>query len=263
VSIRFYDNRQDWCYKYHWHEPYEMILVLENTYDVSVNKDKLTLYPNDLLIIPSGTLHEINAPESGHRYFFMVDREKLIQIDGIRDNEHAFYPYVLIRSGTADDIVRHFLAAQQQYTRYDPISHTAVQLELALMLTQLLRDHLLKPQHASEVFGTKIDRYQPLMLDICTYIAQNCAEDLNSRQIAEMIGYSQNYFERLFTSYAGQSFHDYLIEQRLYLSKRLLRQSDDSIIEIAHRAGFRSLATFNRLFKMKEAMSPSQYRKSV
>ena len=69
-SIRFYHNQQNWCYSPHWHMSYEMIMVIENHYGVKVDGTHYQLEPGDLIIIPSGTVHEIIAPMTGERYYF-------------------------------------------------------------------------------------------------------------------------------------------------------------------------------------------------
>ena len=60
-----------------------------------------------------------------------------------------------------------------------------------------------------------------------------------------------------------QNFHEYINCLRLEEAKRLLRDSDCqecTIMEIAHRAGFNSKATFNRFFKSFVGVTPSAFR---
>ena len=47
---------------------------------------------------------------------------------------------------------------------------------------------------------------------------------------------------------------------RLDEAKRLLRESERDITEIAFEAGFGSLATFNRRFRADEKSTPQEFR---
>lgn len=261
-SIRFYHNQQTWCYPPHWHMPYEMLMVMENDYDVVVDGTHYKLSSGDLIIIPSGTLHEIIAPQSGERYFFMIDRERFLAVEGFQDIECCLYPYILIRAGEAPQISARFLRAADEYRSSGVLGHSAAHMELTLMLIDIARAELeKKTAQPSGKSTNKRDQTQLLFVDICSYIANHCTEDLRPEAVARTAGYSRYYFERMFSECIGVSFHAFLIKQRLNHCKRCLIQSNEPITSIAHSSGFNSIATFNRTFQAYEGMSPSEYRK--
>jgi len=60
----------------------------------------------------------------------------------------------------------------------------------------------------------------------------------------------------------GQTFMEYVNDLRIGKACNLLiSQEKQSISEIAHLAGFNSLALFNRIFLKKKKMTPTQFRK--
>jgi AraC-like DNA-binding protein len=67
---------------------------------------------------------------------------------------------------------------------------------------------------------------------------------------------------RYFKNTMGTSFIDYLKDYRLAMAARLLQASDASILEIAEDVGFESLSYFNRAFKKRYGMTPTQFRKN-
>ena len=82
-----------------------------------------------------------------------------------------------------------------------------------------------------------------------------------TKSIAEMYGFSVSHFYRIFTAYTGITFSQYLTEQRIAAAKRILSTNKkDSIIEIATQAGFKSVSSFNRVFKQKTGHTPTEYR---
>ncbi len=64
----------------------------------------------------------------------------------------------------------------------------------------------------------------------------------------------------------GQNFHEYINRFRIEEAKRLLHAAElqeNTILEIAQRAGFNSKATFNRFFKALVGVTPSAYRQQL
>ena len=51
-----------------------------------------------------------------------------------------------------------------------------------------------------------------------------------------------------------------IIWTSIKVAEELLEQSGISITEVAMKAGFPSISTFNRLFKQAKGCSPSEYR---
>jgi AraC family transcriptional regulator len=65
---------------------------------------------------------------------------------------------------------------------------------------------------------------------------------------------------RVFKQTTGIAPHQYLIERRVECAKSLLRETDLSITEIAHRIGCTNQSHFSMLFHRATAMTPSIFR---
>jgi AraC-like DNA-binding protein len=90
------------------------------------------------------------------------------------------------------------------------------------------------------------------------------SSDLNIGSIARRYHLSQRQAQRLFEQ-NGNTFTDFLLEQRLlFACKLLLDPSNDSrkISEIAHSSGFSDLSYFNRGFRRRFGMTPSDRRQN-
>jgi AraC-like DNA-binding protein len=95
-------------------------------------------------------------------------------------------------------------------------------------------------------------------------IAALGSSDLNIGSIASRYHLSQRQAQRLFEQ-NGITFTDFLLEQRLlFACKLLLDPSNDSrkISEIAHSSGFSDLSYFNRAFRRRFGMTPSDRRQN-
>ena len=58
----------------------------------------------------------------------------------------------------------------------------------------------------------------------------------------------------------GTSFVEYLNDYRLLMAARMLISTEETVTEIARLSGFDQPSYFNRLFRRKYGMTPSQYR---
>jgi AraC-like DNA-binding protein len=86
---------------------------------------------------------------------------------------------------------------------------------------------------------------------------------LGIESVARRQGVTPRYIQRLFEA-AGTSFSDFLRERRLERAYRLLDDpagvGERTIAAIAFDVGFCDLSTFNRAFRRRYAMTPSQVR---
>lgn len=79
--------------------------------------------------------------------------------------------------------------------------------------------------------------------------------------VARRQGITPRYIQRLFEA-EGASFSEFLRDCRLDFAFRLLDAPDGgrTIAAIAFEAGFSDLSSFNRAFRRRYAMTPSQVR---
>lgn len=91
--------------------------------------------------------------------------------------------------------------------------------------------------------------------------AQNPA--LSSREIAAHIGYCNDYFNRIFTSYTGYRVMEYVRFFRLWSTATELRTRDSDISDLAQACGYTSPESFTRAFRKQFGMAPSEYRKKM
>lgn len=78
--------------------------------------------------------------------------------------------------------------------------------------------------------------------------------------IADKIGYSKFYLNRIFQEQVGATIHQYVLERRLSAAAEKLVYTDKSITDIAYEAGYQSQQTFTNVFSNAYRCSPLKYR---
>lgn len=93
-------------------------------------------------------------------------------------------------------------------------------------------------------------------------IEESFAEDLTVDKLAEVTGFSANYFAALFKKTYGSSVSDYVAQVRMNKAKQLMLGSENLLKEIAHAVGYRDEFYFSRKFKKEFGESPTSYMKT-
>lgn len=96
---------------------------------------------------------------------------------------------------------------------------------------------------------------------IMRYIQENYSEDVSNKTLAKLVGYHPYYLNRIWKKTYGKTLHEYVLDYKLSIAEQLLITGGESIEEIAKIAGFSSYVSFNENFKIKNSLTPTQYRK--
>jgi AraC-like DNA-binding protein len=107
--------------------------------------------------------------------------------------------------------------------------------------------------------GVRAARLRAIKADIGRHI---CEPELSIDRIAMRHGISPRYIRKLFQE-EETTFSDFVLFQRLERSRHLLRspvQAVSTIASVAHACGFNDLSYFNRTFRRRYGMTPTDFR---
>ncbi len=263
-KIRIFQNKECEDYPLHWHTDAEIIMPIENSYKVAVDEKTYELDARDMIIIPSGELHRMYAPTAGHRIIIQFDCNMLYSLNGFNPAFNMFHPCVIVTPLTMPDVYDELstlvLDIASEYFSALPLREASVYSLLIRFFTILGRDCISRSDEASNMKTQKQLEYVNLFFNVCNYINDHCTENIKLDDIANIAGFSKFHFARLFKQVMNISCYDYLISRRIMLAEKLLTNPDMSIMQVAMKSGFSSLATFNRLFKAKKCCTPTEYK---
>jgi AraC-like DNA-binding protein len=92
------------------------------------------------------------------------------------------------------------------------------------------------------------------------YMQQHFSKPIALADVAKIANMTEPAFSRFFKQHAGINFIDSLTDIRLGHASRLLIDTLLSIGEIAYQCGFQNISNFNRIFKKKKSITPTDYR---
>ena len=96
-----------------------------------------------------------------------------------------------------------------------------------------------------------------------TFIEEHLSEEILTEELANTVGLSPFYFQRLFKRLVNKPVHEYVKLRRLAKVIENLGDSEQKIIDIALDYGFSSHANFTRAFKETYGITPEDYRKDL
>lgn len=263
-AIRIWCNQQAVDFDPHWHSAMEIIAPVENWYDAVIRGETYHLIPGDILIIPSGELHALKAPEKGTRFIFLFDISSIAKLSGFASIQSVMDDPLIITKNTYphiyDDVYHILLQMRNEYFNKNEFAELTIFSLLLNLFVKLGTNHLSNMNLFASARPYKQKEYINKFNDVMDYIDAHYMEDFTLDSVASAIGFSKYHFSRLFKQYTGFSFCAYICHRRIKVAEELLEQPDLSITEIAMQSGFPSISTFNRVFRQQKNCSPSEYR---
>lgn len=135
----------------------------------------------------------------------------------------------------------------------DELISALIQPLLSAGQSQQLTDRLAQQGYMAELTDNRIHRALQLM-------RENLATPLDNRQLAAGACLSVRQLERLFRRYFDETPARYYANVRLQSARRMLRQQQGRVLDVALACGFASLPHFCRQYRLRFGVTPGQDR---
>lgn len=145
----------------------------------------------------------------------------------------------------------------ENLTACDTVSE--MRRELLTLLEEVCRYAAAKKEaHQSR---ERQEMLQELVGNVSGHI-RNCYSDpnLNVNAIGENFGLKGSYLSKLFKEQTGEGLLDFIHSVRIEAAKAMITGEQDAVADIARRVGYLDAASFIRVFKKYEGITPGKYR---
>lgn len=167
------------------------------------------------------------------------------------DSSHPCYEFVIQQLQIIEDLHKTFPDGYQLATK----------AALFQILSCLVQHNCLITD--SEFIAPLNSKKLDLLREISIYLENHINQKLSLEEAASHFYMSPNYFCKFFKKSFGCTYTNYLNGLRLEKACNMLTDSALPIMEISLLCGFDNLSYFNRLFRQKKGVTPSEYRKRV
>ena len=251
-------------------------LIFESKQQLIMNQHKLLQQSR---INESIQMYKSGSAPAASTYPIHMERELITKVKTGNSQEakailNELLGYVFFAGGNSLDMVKArsielcsllSRAAIEGGATSDTIFRINNQYLKSLQSMHSIEDLCFKLQESVETFTDSIFNYIPskngeLIKKAIQFISQNFSSPLSLDAVARHVHLNPAYFSSLFKQSTGSSFKEYLNMVRVEESKRLLTNTNYSVIDIAIATGFEDQSYFSKVFKKYTGLTPKQYR---
>lgn len=266
--MRVITNHAFGAFPKHWHSEIEILHMIEGEMIVDLADGVCNLKKGDILIIGANKIHGYIEGDPLRKIDIILFNHAMLEelIKDIESFQWVFPMLLGVTHMTSNEGSNHLLEQQinsliLEYTQQEPGYKYAMVARLYDFVTLLLRA-LPKKTYTKEMLEL-LQKKSNMLLKINLFIKEHYQDDISLDQISKIAGYSTFHFIRVFKSFTGITFMKYLTYFRLEKARKLLLETDESIVDIAFQSGFGSIKTFNRVFKEYSGCTPSDFKKAI
>lgn len=134
---------------------------------------------------------------------------------------------------------------------------------LEQMLIRLVRRGAEPAQEVKVSSSVKKRSDHDLIQRVIGYMEENVYGNLSFAQVCRFSAQSATNLKTIFKAVTGMGVMEYYRSIKIETAKRMLREGNGNITQVADRLGYASVHYFSRYFKQATGMSPSEYTLSI
>ncbi|MBR5135074.1 MAG: helix-turn-helix transcriptional regulator [Clostridia bacterium] len=272
VTVHYFEYGKNYHFEGESHPFWELLYVDKGTVNVTADGVVHSLKQGDILFHKPGEFHTLSADGVVAPNLVVIAfdcaSEDMCRFENARfkggEAERQLFARIISEASDA------FLPPLNDprttsLTRNDDATFAAEQmavLSLEQLLIRLTRRNDVLPdiQIASSI---KLRSDNDLVERIIRYMEDNTFGNLTFADVCRFSAQSATNLKTIFKSVTGVGVMSYYRTLKINEAKRMLREGDGNITQIADRLGYTSVHYFSRYFKRVTGMTPSEYTLSI
>lgn len=254
----------------HRHREFEIMYVASGSCNIfcwteEETKEEWKVREGEYVVIDCNTKHQLEVVRGVRCRVLNLEiticpKEKEGFLQQLKEQSKSLQSFlklpVLIYKGYDAEGSLHTIITEVHKQLQNPMDNAENQILQNLILSQLLIE--LGRQRAKKYRAEGGSKYVQMAL---TFLAAHYDKDIKIKDVAEKIGVSAAYLQRLFKEQTGKTLVDKMNEHRIEKAKLLLETSCLPITDIAISVGFNNRQHFTYTFRKLTGCSPSIYCK--
>lgn len=251
---------------YHYHDAYEIYLFLGGNANLYIEQSCFHLISGDLFLISPEQLHRSVVLDSQpyDRVVINIKEDVLKALSSDSTDLSVCFDSKALKPGSVrhtrldGEQLSHYVYLVKQYwlcrqredygsdiLRHAYLSQLLVLINQCFFQRSYLKDRNIMPD---------------LVRQTMAFISENLTESITLSRLSKHFFLSGAYISSQFKQHTGLTLRDYILEQRLSLAKRLLREGCN-VSEACCQSGFVDYSNFIRSFTQRVGVSPGKFSK--
>ena len=235
----------------HYHDNFEVYYLESGECNYFVDNRYYSLVAGDLILIPSGLIHQTNYGKEVHSRRLINCCDEYIPPE-LRE-ELSSNNYIIRNPLIRKEISEIFGSIEKEYSLRDEYSDRIIKAHTYRLFYLIFRH---KEENIISVSENKtVER-------VIEYLKNNYMNDISLSEVAEKNAVSEAHLSRAFKKETGIGFSEYINNLRLQRAEYMLRHEEGkSVSEVAFACGFNDSNYFSYRFKKTFGISPKCLKK--
>lgn len=230
----------------HAHPADYFCFVLQGDFTECYERKSRVCAPATLIFHPAGETHADDFHSAARCFNIQPDA---LWLERIRENSPVLGSPAVFQGGFLAQLARRLY---KEFCRAD---------ELSALVIEGLTLEILGETARRSINSTRKRQPPRWLAQARELLTEQFCENFSLAEIAKTVGVHETHLSREFRRFYGCTLGEYVRERRIEIACQKLSHSEDSLAEIAHRAGFFDQSHFGKIFKHITGTSPAAYRK--
>lgn len=240
----------------HWHKELEFVYMIDGVLDAKISGENIQIKSGEFYFCNSEEIHITSAPDKDKVIKYIVVllsneymRSFCDQIDRIQ------FKIKEESRCKISDMLRQLVSIMESGDEYKLLKVNAVFMNIYhLLLTECaVEKKNLLPINMPDNFA-----YAKTIIE---YIGCNYTENINLKDMADLVGLTSSYFSKYFKNITGTNFTQYLNSVRLEHALNEMLFKGQTVTKAAMNNGFPNVKSFIEICKKIYGCTPMEYKK--
>jgi AraC-like DNA-binding protein len=232
---------------------YDLWVVLEGELQIEMAGKKYFVKDNDAFFLCPETIYKANSITKGCKFIYMHFDFK------IGNNVKALEDFSLsgpIYSNSIQDEVKAYIKSYSLYKKKEMLSFLTLKGYFTALISKIIvlqyEKNKLSDQQKQNI-AKPLSKLQPVLI----YISEHINELIYTKDLAEILGFSEKYFITFFKETIGTTPNKYIRQLKMNKALNYIYEKKYSLKEISYILGYPDQYTFSKAFKKQYGVAPS------
>ncbi len=264
---------------------YAMIVMLEGEMKFFYEEQQITLKVGEILIMPPFVQHKEFIEERHSAKYFVVNFDLFYSPERANWRMQDMYlnscragivkmnenPRYIVKDDNAGVFAAPAVMKVKNINVFLEILQKMYEKDISSMFQPLMtEDRMLLKAYLLEILSRLLrmeeieeeKRYSAEINKFIEYVMENYPQHIDIDKKALELGFSPNFFQKIFKKETGVTPFAYLLQIRMNEAKILLSQGIQ-VKEVAKRVGYSDALYFGKVFKKQIGVSPAMYKDTI
>lgn len=240
----------------HWHKELELVYMIDGVLYAKISGENIQINSGEFYFCNSEEIHITSAPDKNKVIkYIVVLLSKEYMRSFCEEIDRIEFKIKAESRGRISEMLKKLVSIMESDDEYKLLKVNAVFMDIYhLLLSEcVVEKKNLLPTNLPDNFA-----YAKTIIE---YIGCNYNENINLKDMADLVGLTSSYFSKYFKNITGTNFTQYLNSVRLEHALNEMLYKGQTVTKAAMNNGFPNVKSFIEICKKIYGCTPMEYKK--